>query len=92
MPFVSDSIYQNLTGELSVHLADWPEYNEQFIDTQLLENVATTQEVVSSTAIRARNKAKVRQPLQSLTLFIDSQTPLTQDDLDVIAEEVNVNR
>ena len=93
MPFVSDSIYQNLTAELSVHLADWPEYNEQFINTQLLENVATTQEVVSlALAIRARNKAKVRQPLQSLTLFIDSQTPLTQDDLDVIAEEVNVKQ
>ena len=45
MPFVSDAIYQNLTGKESVHLASWPEYQADLIDKQLLNKVTTTKDV-----------------------------------------------
>ncbi len=91
MPFVSDAIYQNLSGKESVHLAAWPEFKSELIDETLLNKVSATQEVVSlALAVRARNKVKVRQPLASLKVFIDGSLVLDQADLEVIAEEVNV--
>ncbi len=34
-PFIAESMYKNLTGEESVHLTDWPESQEPFVDTEL---------------------------------------------------------
>ena len=30
-PFISDEIYTNLTGEESVHLADYPTYDKNYV-------------------------------------------------------------
>ena len=38
VPFISEEIYTNLTGEESVHLADYPEYDEKLIDNTLEED------------------------------------------------------
>src|SRR5574344_2019927 len=35
VPFVSEEIYQKLTGKDSVHLADYPKYNESLLDDHI---------------------------------------------------------
>lgn len=86
MPFVSEEIYRNLTGETSVHLTEYPKAEE--FDEKILEEVRALREVISEgLALRAEAKIKVRQPLASLTI---SHADLLPDDIQMIQEEVNV--
>src|SRR5215210_1752462 len=72
-PFVAESLYQNLVagGESpeSVHLADWPEYDEEFVDLGLSERMAAARRVVGL-GRAARNAAaiKTRQPLREVVV------------------------
>ncbi|MBI5754772.1 isoleucine--tRNA ligase [Candidatus Peregrinibacteria bacterium] len=95
MPFVSEEIYRNLTGEESVHLADWPVATAIFIDHDLNEEFRLTQLVVNL-GRRARLKAnmKIRQPLSRLEVVLpENVSPDTlSEDLDAIKEELNVKR
>src|SRR5699024_2909695 len=38
-PYISEEIYQNLTGEESVHLSSFPKYDEKLIDEKLEEKM-----------------------------------------------------
>jgi isoleucyl-tRNA synthetase len=93
MPYLSDAIYQNLTGEESVHLADWPIANEEYLqpalnhENQLVRNIVTL-----GHGVRDKANIKVRQPLSlvkiGLPANIDPEIILAQKD--VIIEELNV--
>lgn len=66
-PFLSDEIYQNLTGEESVHLSDYPVCNEKLIDTKLEEKMDLVIELISyARNIREDAKIKVRQPISEV--------------------------
>ncbi|MCI0713531.1 MAG: isoleucine--tRNA ligase, partial [Chloroflexi bacterium] len=73
MPFVAESLYQNLVVETgvsdvdSVHLAEWPKVDEAVIDEELNYKMALVQRMVSL-ALAARNEAgiRVRQPLSEV--------------------------
>ncbi|MBI2420540.1 MAG: class I tRNA ligase family protein [Candidatus Levybacteria bacterium] len=62
IPFISEEIYTNLTGEESVHLADWPDYDETLIDKNLNQEMKQAREIVESVhAKRKEANIKVRQ-------------------------------
>lgn len=69
IPFVTESIWQNLrmTNEAeSVHLADYPEYNEILRDKTLEFKMETVQKAVSmGRSLRYQFNLKIRQPLKA---------------------------
>lgn len=98
-PFFMDRLYIDLTNATqkenfeSVHLAEFPIYDESFIDASLerkMENAQTISSLVLS--LRAKEKIKVRQPLQKIMIpVLDAQQKeeiLAVSDL--IKHEVNV--
>ncbi|MBQ9708193.1 MAG: isoleucine--tRNA ligase, partial [Firmicutes bacterium] len=63
-PFLSDEMYQNLTGEESVHLAYYPEADESLIDVKVEERMDLVRALVGlGRGTREKEKIKVRQPL-----------------------------
>ncbi|MCH7951383.1 isoleucine--tRNA ligase [Patescibacteria group bacterium] len=65
-PFIADVIFRNLTGETSVHLADWPRADKKMIDRNLEEKMEIAREIVEGLhALRKKHSRKVRQPLRA---------------------------
>ncbi len=90
LPMVTEEIYTNLTGEESVHLADWPDADDLPSDPELVAAMDRVRSVVSA-ALRLRedNGLRVRLPLRSLTVAgSDAEGLLGLSHL--IADEVNV--
>ena len=74
-PFYADKLYIDLitaTGRdnvVSVHLAKFPEYNEEIIDKELEVRMQMAQDVTSMVlALRRKVNIKVRQPLQCIMI------------------------
>jgi isoleucyl-tRNA synthetase len=66
-PFHADRLWQDLGGEESVHLADWPVVEELLRDAELEQQMALAQRLSSLTlSLRKREKIRVRQPLQRI--------------------------
>lgn len=88
-PFLAEEIHHNLTGELSVHLTDWPKVEEGKINQELEKEMSLIREVISLThATRKEAQIKLRQPLAKLT--VNSISKPTEELVDLIAEETNV--
>lgn len=89
--FLSDEIYQKLSGEKeSVHLEDWPEFNEKLIDKELLERMELLREMVElGLAARADGKIKVRQVLNKLKIK-NSKFKKEEELINLIKDELNV--
>lgn len=63
-PFYADRLYHDLGNGSSVHLADFPKVNNDWINKELEEQVYISQEITSLILrIRKLEKIKVRQPL-----------------------------
>lgn len=93
IPFTAEAIYKNLTKEESVHLTDWPELNDLFVDKELVKKVKVIRDIVNlALSIRSKNKLKVRQPLSVMKLVVadDLGFELSRADIEVIMEEINV--
>ncbi|KAB3534825.1 isoleucine--tRNA ligase [Alkaliphilus pronyensis] len=89
-PFLSDEMYQKLTNELSVHLADYPVVDNSLIDKKVEEKMDLTRSLVGlGRAARAQAKIKVRQPLQMI-LVDGKYESLISDLVPLIQEELNV--
>ena len=64
-PFLMEEIYQKLTGELSVHLADYPTAKKELVEPLIEEKMDLVRDLVGlGRAARAECQIKVRQPLQ----------------------------
>ncbi|MCD8450904.1 isoleucine--tRNA ligase [Tenacibaculum dicentrarchi] len=98
-PFFMDKLYKDLVsttnaeGFESVHLAEFPVYNEALIDKSLerqMENAQTISSLVLS--LRAKEKIKVRQPLQKIMIPVLDATQKEEilAVADLIKSEVNV--
>ena len=88
MPFVAEEMYRNLTGEESVHLAEFPVAEE--FDAVIIDRTKHVRETISEAlAARAAAKIKVRQPLALLELPTSAEE-FFPEDLEMIKEEVNV--
>ena len=63
-PFISDEIYVNLTGEDTVHIADFPKADRSLIDENVEERMDLVRALVTlGRGTREKEKIKVRQPL-----------------------------
>ncbi len=89
-PFVVDEIYQNLTGEQSVHLSDYPICNEAYIVEEIEHRMDLVRDLISlGRNAREEAKIKVRQPIGEIIL--DGKIEDTISDMvDLIREELNV--
>jgi len=87
-PFLSEELYQKLTGGESVHLLDWPKAGH--INELVVDEMETVRDYVNQgLSIRAKEHIKVRQPLASVTVpslgkFVDFE--------DILSEELNVKK
>ncbi len=92
MPFVSEEIYRNLTGEESVHLSAYPKAAKAKTDVVLESEMRLAKAVVSlGLAARAAKKIKVRQPLQKAQVALGETDPkILQGQTETIMEELNV--
>ncbi len=98
MPFFSDKLYQDLTqvtgrDTQSVHLSDFPKYNEEWIDKDLEERMDMAQKISSMVlGLRRKVSLKVRQPLQKIMVPVLNKR--TQEQLEavknLILSEINV--
>ena len=89
-PFISDEMYQNLTGEESVHLAYFPEADESLIDANVEERMELVRTLVAlGRGTREKEKIKVRQPLGEVLVdgkyeaIISDLTPLIMEELNI---------
>lgn len=89
-PFVSDSIWQNLSGtNESVHLQHWPTADTAAIDHELDEEMELARSITSiGRAARTNAKMKVRQPLHRARYL--ANRPLRAALESVVAAELNV--
>src|SRR5205807_1313400 len=92
MPFVSETIYQNLAASKggqpeSVHLSDWPVAAPDWRDDELRKQMSVVRRLVA-TGLAARNTAaiKVRQPLLAVTI---GEKPLKPELEAILLEELN---
>ena len=89
-PFVTEEIYQRLTEEDSVHLADMPVEATDLIDEVVEERMDLVRDVCSlGRFAREEANIKVRQPISHLILP-KSDEVIIGDLLPVITEELNV--
>ncbi len=98
-PFFMDKLYRDLTLATSsekfesVHLADFPTYDESFVDAALESRMHKAQ-IISSLVLSLRKKEmiKVRQPLQRIMIpILDENQRLEIEAVsDLIMAEVNV--
>ena len=87
-PFIAEEIYQNLTGEESVHLTDYPKGDKSLLDEELLKQMKIAREIVEKAhSLRKEANIKVRQPLSSLAYGGEK---LSEEIEKIIAQEVNV--
>jgi isoleucyl-tRNA synthetase len=89
-PFITDDIYTKLTNEESIHLSDFPKYDE----TKVNEKIETRMDLVRDLISLGRNareeaKIKVRQPI-SKAILDGKNEELISDLVDLIKEELNV--
>ncbi len=93
-PFVADELYRNLAGtETSVHLSDWPAYDESSIDDALEAEMALARMLVSlGRAARADAKLGVRQPLPRAIALLTSGETLRDDVAQQVKDELNVKQ
>ena len=98
-PFFMDRLYLDLNSVSkkeafeSVHLSKFPVYDESFIDSSLERKMGAAQTISSLVlSLRAKEKIKVRQPLQKIMIPVDSKQQkeeiLAVEDL--IKHEVNI--
>ena len=89
VPYVSYELYEKLTNE-NVHLADFPKYNEKYIDLHIENKMDLVRSIISiGRYVREDVKIKVRQPL-SKALLDGKNKELISDLLPLIKEELNI--
>ena len=90
-PFIAEYLYQELKGEGgSVHLRAWPTADEEFIDQEVLTEMAVTRKIVElGLAKRAEAGIKIRQPLAKLKTQ-STKLKIGDDYLELIKDELNV--
>ncbi|MBU2927993.1 isoleucine--tRNA ligase [Winogradskyella psychrotolerans] len=98
-PFFMDRLYLDLNAVTkketfeSVHLADFPKVNESAIDKVLERKMESAQTICSLVlSLRAKEKIKVRQPLQKIMIPVDSQQQKEEIEAvaNLIKHEVNI--
>ena len=97
VPFITESIYQNITANCfddaprSVHLCSFPVANEDYINSELNEQMEKVLDiVVLGRAARNASNVKNRQPLAQM--FVATKGDLTEEMVQIITNELNVKK
>ena len=95
IPFMTEEIYRNIVVNVdknapeSIHFCDFPEVNEEWIDTKLEEDMDhVLQIVVQGRACRNTANIKNRQPIGKM--YVKASFELSDFYKDIIADELNV--
>ena len=95
IPFMTEDIYQNLvrnidkTAPESIHLCDFPEVNEKFIDKDLEDQMEKVLDiVVMGRAARNASNIKNRQPIGQM--YVKAEFELSEFYKEIIEDELNV--
>ena len=98
IPFITETIFQNLKTESdpeSVHLEDYPCYDQNLRDEAIEFKMATAQKAVSmARSLRYQHNLKIRQPLKSVEFVTrnpNEKTVLLEME-ETIREELNVKK
>ncbi len=93
-PFMTEAIYQNIvrsvdeTAPMSVHLCDYPEADDSFIDAELEDEMARVLNIVTvGRSARSSAGMKTRQPLSKM--YVQGEA-LSERAATIAAEELNV--
>lgn len=95
-PFVSDKLWREVEGEHgveSVHLSEWPSVKEPSSTStkQLVSDMARVRAAIAAgLAQRAEAAVKVRQPLLSVSLNVQIDSPQRFEE--IVTEELNVKK
>ena len=90
LPMLSEVIWRGLTGERSVHLADFPSADQIPADAALVAAMDATRGVCSAaSSVRKSHKLRNRLPLPTLTVALPDSAQLA-DFAPIIRDEVNV--
>ena len=90
VPFLSEEMYRNLTNEKSVHLSNYPVFDQNAINEELEEKMSLVRSLISmGRQAREETKIKVRQPIQEVIIDGKNYDKLS-DLVDLIKEELNV--
>ncbi|HCW9261204.1 TPA: mupirocin-resistant isoleucine--tRNA ligase MupA, partial [Staphylococcus aureus] len=92
VPFISEKIHYNLTGK-SVHLQDYPQYKESFINQALEDEMHTVIKIVElSRQARKNADLKIKQPLSKMVIKPNSQLNLSflPNYYSIIKDELNI--
>ena len=88
MPFVAEYVYKTLSGEESVHLADYPDLSAIKFDAALVEDMDFLQDLCSAAKfIREEKNLRNRLPLKSLTV-VGRDLPAAYGE--IVKDELNV--
>jgi isoleucyl-tRNA synthetase len=90
-PFLSDSIYMNLTKEESVHLTDWPTGSSPSTDDlKLAVEMQKMREIVEKVLSKRKElEVPVRQPLNKVKVF-GQEIKINKEILDLAKSELNI--
>ncbi len=98
-PFFMDRLYKDLVAGTqketfeSVHLANFPEYNETLVDKALEHKMQKAQNITSlALSLRQKEKIKVRQPLQRMMIPVlnEAEKNEIEDIAHLVKSEVNI--
>src|SRR5574344_456781 len=92
IPYTTEEIYKDLTGEKSVHLADFPKFDESLINDEVEVKMDLVRDLISTGRfVREQTKIKVRQPIKEC--LINGKYENTLGNLvELIKEELNVKK
>jgi len=92
IPFISEEMYKNLTGNESVHLESWPIIDESLYDKKLEEEMQVARKVVEAGhAKRKEIKIKVRMPLLKLNVEVDYNPDFIRKEIwAIVLDELNI--
>ena len=90
LPYITEVMWRGLTGERSVHLADYPNADDFPADDELVAAMDTTRAVCSAaSSLRKAKKLRNRLPLPGLKVALPEADTLAPFE-SVIRDEVNV--
>ncbi len=101
MPFIAEELYRNLVltvsadAPKSVHMADWPKYDEVCINDGLVNRMNLVMRLVSlGHAARNRSGLKVRQPLQEAAFAVsnNADASVIEEYAELLQDELNVKK
>ncbi len=89
VPFLSEELYINLTQEESVHLSDWPSFDEKLIKKDLDDEIILARQLVEQAhALRKQSEVKVRIPIREMKY--NGPKELSKEVLEIVKKEINV--